>query len=61
VSDKSLHTFCENCGVSVMVRVLEKDDPVCPTNVRTFQGVKPETLKKKKYDGWSKGTPYVVE
>jgi hypothetical protein len=61
VSDKSLHTFCEDCGVSVMVRVLEQDDPVCPVNVRNFQGVELEKLKVKKYDGWSKGVPYVVK
>jgi len=60
VSDKSLHTFCEDCGVSCMVRVLEEGDAVCPVNVRTFQGVELETLKVKRYDGWNKGRPYVV-
>jgi hypothetical protein len=61
VRKESLHTFCSICGVSVLVRVLEEGDPVCPVNVRCFKNVDLEGLKVKEYDGWSKGKAYVVE
>jgi len=60
LSKESLHTFCRVCGVSVLVRVLEDGDPVCPVNGRVFEGVDVEGVKKKNYDGWSKGVEYVI-
>ena len=60
LSKESLHTFCSICGVSVLVRVLEEGDPVCPVNVRTFQGVELAGLKRKMYDGWAQGKEYIV-
>lgn len=62
LSKESLHTFCGVCGVSVLVRVLEEGDAVCPVNGRVFEGVDVlgEGVKRKFYDGWGQGVEYVV-
>jgi len=44
----------------VLVHVEEEGDPVCPVNVRIFQGVVLAGLKRRFYNGWAQGEEYVV-
>jgi hypothetical protein len=60
--EDSLHSFCSTCGVSVLVKVLGKDegDDICPLNARTINGIDLDQLKLKRYDGAKNDPQYVV-
>lgn len=58
--DDSLHSFCSKCGVSVLVKVTDPKEDVCPVNVRTINGIDLQTLTLQNYDGKKNDPQYVV-
>lgn len=56
----SLHSFCETCGVSVLVSVTEPGKDFVPINVRTLNGIDLASLKLKKFDGRAQSPQYVI-
>jgi hypothetical protein len=62
VSQDSLHSFCSICGVSVLVKVLgkEENNDICPINVRTIERIDIESLALKKYDWRGIDPPYAL-
>lgn len=58
LSEKSLHSFCKTCGVSVCVQVEGED--LMPINLRTMEGLDLEGLVVEKYDGQKLDPRYVV-
>jgi hypothetical protein len=58
LSENSLHSFCENCGVSVCVQVTGED--LMPINVRTVNGVDLDALERHYHDGKKNDPQYCV-
>lgn len=53
LNEKTLHSFCKICGVSVLIKIFEEGVDMLPLNVRTFHGIELSKLRYKKYDGAS--------